>query len=152
MDPTITSAQSRQPLQITRAPELKLDSLGSIHLPVYNEKRAVPRLFSACAVMAENYGPIVRYIVVIDDSDDDDRWTDRKSHITAYEFRNRPLDGRTAKDTKLGHCRRRLKTLRRNRLFSMPTNPPPDFLTRSLVYFLQNDAWDYSKPMDAYQQ
>src|SRR3989304_8518569 len=59
-----------------KSPELQPDSMASkprvaIHVPVYNEKYVIPRLVSACASMAENYGNDRVKIVIIDDSDDE---------------------------------------------------------------------------------
>ena len=124
------------------------DSLGqrprvAVHLPVYNEKYVIHRLVSACASMAEAYGMDRARIMIIDDSDDDtvdvidQEIADQIARGCAVEVLRR----NNRQGYKAGALQTALDQTDEEfiAVFDADFVPTPDFLSRSIPYFLQDE-------------
>ena len=131
-----------------RVPGLRPDSAEqrprvAIHLPVYNEKYVIHRLISACVRMAEVYGIERVRIVVIDDSDDDSvEAIDQE--VADNQARGFPVEVQrrlSRQGYKAGALKAALDRASEEfiAIFDADFSPPPDFLVRSIPYFLQDD-------------
>jgi cellulose synthase/poly-beta-1,6-N-acetylglucosamine synthase-like glycosyltransferase len=131
-----------------KVPELQPESMDckpriSIHVPVYNEKYVIHRLISACARMAESYGVDRVKIVIIDDSDDE---TVEVINQEVADYRARHIEIEVLRRAdRLGYKAGALQVaLNRTEeefiaVFDADFTPPPDFLVRSVPFFIQNE-------------
>jgi len=131
-----------------KTPGLPPDSMAgkprvAIHVPVYNEKYVIHRLVSACAGMAENYGIDRVKIVIIDDSDDetveviDQEVADYQArHLKIEVLRRFSRQGYKAGALQAALDRTEEEYIA---VFDADFTPPPDFLVRSVPYFIQNE-------------
>ena len=131
-----------------KPPKLPRDPMArkprvAIHLPVYNEKYVIHRLVSACASMAESYGMDRVKIVIIDDSDDetvqviDQEIADyRAKHFDIEVLRRLSRQGYKAGALQAALDRTGEEFVG---VFDADFAPPPDFLTRCVPFFLQNE-------------
>jgi cellulose synthase/poly-beta-1,6-N-acetylglucosamine synthase-like glycosyltransferase len=115
----------------------------SIHLPIYNERYVIRRLITACAAMAEVYGDEKVNIKILDDSTDDtrqevDRIVEEYSHTKLRVEVIRRAD-RTG--FKAGALQAGLEQTTEEyiAIFDADFIPPPDFLLRTLPYFVNDD-------------
>lgn len=114
-----------------------------VHLPVYNEKYVIHRLVSACASMAEAYGIDRVRIMIIDDSDDDTvEVIDQEiaDHLTRG-FLVEVLRRNNRQGYKAGALQTALEQTDEEYIavFDADFIPTPDFLSRSIPYFLQDE-------------
>lgn len=114
-----------------------------IHLPVYNEKYVIHRLVSACASMAESYGLDRVKIVIIDDSDDETAGV-IDQEIAAYQAKHVEIEvlrRNSRQGYKAGALQAALERTEEEfiAIFDADFTPPPDFLVRSMPFFLQNE-------------
>jgi len=131
-----------------KSPELQPDSMASkprvaIHVPVYNEKYVIPRLVSACASMAENYGNDRVKIVIIDDSDDEtvEVIDQEVANYQARHLQIEVLRRFSRQGYKAGALQAALDRTEEEfvAVFDADFTPPPDFLVRSVPLFIQNE-------------
>ncbi len=116
----------------------------AIHLPIYNEKYVIPRLVSACASMVENYGIARAKIVIIDDSDDE---TVEVINQVVADYRAKNLEIEVLRRLsrqgyKAGALQAALDHTEEEfiAVFDADFTPPPDFLVRTVPFFLQNEG------------
>ena len=131
--------------KISGMPEDSLDQRPrvAVHLPVYNEKYVIHRLVSACASMAEAYGMDRVRIMIIDDSDDDtvdvidQEIADHVARGCAVEVLRR----NNRQGYKAGALQTALDRTDEEfiAVFDADFVPTPDFLSRSIPYFLQDE-------------
>jgi len=116
----------------------------TIHLPIYNEKYVVRRLVEACACMAETYGIEMVNIVIIDDSDDDTIQTVNKvvDDYLEKHYRIEVLRRGSRQGFKAGALQAALDRTEEEfiAVFDADFIPPPDFLLRTLPYFIQDES------------
>jgi cellulose synthase/poly-beta-1,6-N-acetylglucosamine synthase-like glycosyltransferase len=114
----------------------------SIQLPVYNESYVIRRLISACAGMAEAYGVDKVKIQVLDDSTDDTvlevdkvvaEYGDKHINIEVKRRENRSGFKAGALQAALTGTTEEFIAI-----FDADFIPPPDFLLRTLPYFVQD--------------
>ncbi|MCM1565611.1 MAG: glycosyltransferase, partial [Dehalobacter sp.] len=115
----------------------------SIHLPIYNERYVVHRLVKACAVMAESYGIEKVNIKILDDSTDD---TSLEIDKIVEEYKQRHLNiqvlrRENRKGFKAGALQAGLQQTKEEyiAIFDADFIPAPDFLLRTLPYFMQDE-------------
>ncbi|MBI2908525.1 MAG: glycosyltransferase [Chloroflexi bacterium] len=115
----------------------------SIHLPIYNEKYVVRRLVVACTRLAETYGIDRVNILILDDSDDD---TASKVDEVAHEYLKKHFNIEVVRRAsrqgfKAGALQAALERTSEEfiAIFDADFIPPPDFLVRSLPYFVENE-------------
>lgn len=114
----------------------------AIHLPIYNEKYVIQRLVSSCARMVEEYGISRAKIVIIDDSEDDTvKLIDRV--VADYQekhFEIEVLRRSSRQGYKAGALQEALNQSEADfiAVFDADFCPPPDFLVRTVPFFLQN--------------
>jgi cellulose synthase/poly-beta-1,6-N-acetylglucosamine synthase-like glycosyltransferase len=132
-----------------KSPNMPSDLSGEvprivIHLPVYNEKYVIRRLVDACARMAEQYGIESVKILIIDDSDDDtgdivDQVVEDyiKQHLQIAVLRRGCRQG-----FKAGALQAALDKTEEEfiAIFDADFIPPPDFLLRTLPYFIHDEG------------
>lgn len=116
----------------------------SIHLPIYNERYVVHRLVKACAVMAESYGIEKVNIKILDDSTDD---TSLEIDKIVEEYKQRHLNiqvlrRENRKGFKAGALQAGLQQTKEEyiAIFDADFIPAPDFLLRTLPYFMQDET------------
>ena len=115
----------------------------ALHLPIYNEKYVIRRLVDACACMAEDYGMENVRILILDDSDDDTiQVVDQV--VRDYQqkhFRIEVLRRASRQGFKAGALQAALEMTAEDfiAIFDADFIPPPDFLLRTLPYFVQDD-------------
>jgi cellulose synthase/poly-beta-1,6-N-acetylglucosamine synthase-like glycosyltransferase len=132
-----------------KSPNLPPDTPGSrprvaIHLPVYNEKYVIRRLVEACTHMAEEYGIEGVKIVIIDDSDDDTVKIvdDVVDEYKQKHFRIEALRRGSRVGFKAGALQAALDRTEEEfiAIFDADFTPPPDFLLRTIPYFIQDEG------------
>lgn len=115
----------------------------SIHLPIYNERYVVNRLVAACSVMAESYGTDKVNIKILDDSNDDtileiDKIIEeyKQKHMNIEVLRRKNRTG-----FKSGALQAALEQTEEEYIviFDADFIPAPDFLLRTLPYFIQDE-------------
>jgi cellulose synthase/poly-beta-1,6-N-acetylglucosamine synthase-like glycosyltransferase len=115
----------------------------SIHLPVYNEKYVIRRLLAACAQMAEDYEKERVCITIIDDSEDDSvEVVDEVARdYQAQGYRVEVLRRHCRQGFKAGALQAALEATRDEfiAIFDADFIPAPDFLTRSIPFFVADD-------------
>lgn len=131
-----------------KSPLLPLDLMASlprvaIHLPIYNEKYVVHRLVSACASMVDKYGKNQAEIVIIDDSDDDtvEVIDQLVAEYRAKDFEIEVLRRSNRQGYKAGALQFALDRTGEEfiAVFDADFSPTPDFLVRSVPFFLHNE-------------
>ena len=132
-----------------KSPELPQNSTAciprvAIHLPIYNEKYVIHRLISSCAKMVEIYGIDRAKIVIIDDSDDE---TVELIDQVVADYRTQHFEIEVLRRTnrqgyKAGALQEVLDRTEAEfiAVFDADFTPPPDFLVRSVPFFLQNES------------
>ncbi len=131
-----------------KIPELPEDPLShrplvAVHLPIYNEKYVVHRLVSACTDMAKTYGIDRVRIVILDDSDDD---TAQVTDQVVIDQRSRGFQVEVLRrDNRHGYKAGALQAALDQTseefiaVFDADFIPTPEFLVRSIPYFIQDD-------------
>jgi cellulose synthase/poly-beta-1,6-N-acetylglucosamine synthase-like glycosyltransferase len=115
----------------------------SIHLPIYNERYVVRRLIAACIAMAESYGLDKVNIKVLDDSTDDTSLAIQKI-LAEYREKNVNIEV-LCRDCRTGFKAGALQAAVEKTeedfiaIFDADFLPPPDFLLRTLPYFMQDE-------------
>ena len=116
----------------------------SIHLPIYNEKYVICRLVEACVGMAEEYGRDKVRISILDDSKDD---TVQVVDDIVQEFIQRGykidvLRRPNRHGYKAGALQMALERTEEEfiAIFDADYVPCPDFLVRTIPYFLQDEG------------
>ena len=132
-----------------KSPNLLPDPSGfrprvAIHLPVYNEKYVIRRLVEACTHMAEEYGIEGVNVLIIDDSDDDtakivDEVVEgyKEKHFQIEVLRRGSRVGFKAGALQAALDRTEEEFIA---IFDADFIPPPDFLVRTLPYFIQDEG------------
>ncbi|HSB67503.1 MAG TPA: glycosyltransferase [Anaerolineales bacterium] len=115
----------------------------AIHLPVYNEKYVMHRLILACASIAESYGRDRVKIVIIDDSDDETAEV-IDQEIAEYQAKHLEIEvmrRSSRQGYKAGALQAALERTQEEfvAIFDADFTPPPDFLVRSMPFFLQDE-------------
>jgi cellulose synthase/poly-beta-1,6-N-acetylglucosamine synthase-like glycosyltransferase len=118
-------------------------------VPVYNEKYVIPRLVSACARMAENYGNDLVRFVIIDDSDDEtveviDREVAdyRARHLEIEVMRRSSRQGYKAGALQMALDREEEEFIA---VFDADFTPLPDFLCAAYPFLSKMKAWASSR-------
>ena len=115
----------------------------AIHLPIFNEKYVVHRLITACARMAEAYTIDRVKIFVIDDSDDETAGIVDQvvADFRAQHFQIEVLRRGSRQGFKAGALQIALEKTAAEfiAIFDADFIPPPDFLVRSVPYFLEDE-------------
>jgi len=115
----------------------------AVHLPVYNEKYVIHRLVSACTRMAEVYGIDRVRIVILDDSDDD-TGDAIDQEVVDHRMRGFPVEvlrRDNRQEYKAGALQAALDRTEEEfiAVFDADCIPTPEFLVRSMPYFLQDE-------------
>ena len=113
-----------------------------IHLPIYNEKYVVRRLVESCANMAAHYDRTKARILLLDDSTDDtyDEVKKITAEYAAKGFRIEMIHRDNRQGFKAGALQAALdKTTEEYvALFDADFIPEPDFLDRTIPFFVQD--------------
>ena len=129
------------PPELPAAPE-NLPAV-SVQLPIYNEKYVIRRLVAACARMVASYGIDKVKILILDDSTDDTvevvnriaaEYAGKGFHIEVFHRDNRQGFKAGALEAALEKTPEEFIAI-----FDADFTPEPDFLNRTLPYFLQDE-------------
>ena len=132
-----------------KSPGVPLNSTGdkarvAIHLPVYNEKYVMHRLIASCTRIAEAYG-IDRVRIVLIDNSDDETVEVIDQEVTDYQTRHFQIEVQrraSRRGYKAGALQAALDRTGEEfiAVFDADFIPPPDFLVRSMPYFLNDES------------
>lgn len=114
-----------------------------IHLPIYNEKYVVRRLVEASTTMAAHYDRTKARILLLDDSTDDTYDEVRRitEEYAAKGFRIEMIHRENRQGFKAGALQAALEKTPEDyiALFDADFIPEPDFLDRTMPYFVQDN-------------
>lgn len=115
----------------------------AVHLPIYNEKYVIYRLIDTCARMAESYDKHRVRIMILDDSDDETEQevTELVQRCSKQGFRIEVLRRDDRQGFKAGALQAALERTDEEYIviFDADFIPPPDFLTRTVPYLIQDE-------------
>jgi len=137
----LNSARNYHPPELPGDPEERPEV--AIHLPVYNERYVVRRLLEGCISMADAYGIDKVHIMVLDDSDDDtSREIDEiEKKYSGLNYKIEILRRNDRIGFKAGALQTGLEKTTEEYIviFDADFIPAPDFLLRTIPYFLKDN-------------